>query len=75
MVFEKLKILGFEIDPNWGFCSIWVRLMKLACSIDVFGHKFLNSIMYNDQFVNIFQNDQFVIWGFCVNTSMFKPIL
>ena len=25
------KILRFEIVPNWGFCSIWVKMMKLAC--------------------------------------------
>ena len=22
LFFEKLEILGFEIDPNWGFCQI-----------------------------------------------------
>ena len=42
---EKLKILGFVIDSNWGFCSNWVKLMKLACSIDVIGHYFLESIL------------------------------
>ena len=66
MVFEKLEILGFEFDPNWGFSSNWVKLMKLACQIDLFGHYFLNSIMCDDQFVNIFQIDQvvFQILGF-----------
>ena len=60
MVFKLLKILGFVIDLNWGFCQNWVKLMKLACQIDVFGHQFLNSIMCDDQFVNIFQIDQVV---------------
>ena len=66
MVFEKLKILGFEIVPNWGFLSNWVKLMKLAYQIDVFGHFFCYSIMCDDQFVNIFQIDQvvFQILGF-----------
>ena len=66
MVFEKLEILGFEFDPNWGFSSNWVKLMKLAFQIDVFGHYFFNSIMCDDQFVNIFQIDQvvFQILGF-----------
>ena len=66
MVFENLEILGFEIDSNWGFLSNWVKLIKLAYQIDVFGHYFCNSIMYDDQFVNIFQIDQvvFQILGF-----------
>ena len=66
MVFEKLEILGFEFDSNWGFLSNWVKLMKLAYQIDVFGHYFCNSIMCDDQFVNIFQIDQvfFQILGF-----------
>ena len=75
---EKLKILRFVIDPNWGFCSNWVKLMKLACSIDVIGHYFLKSILYDDQLVNIFQIDQVVFQnfgGFCVKNSMLKPIL
>ena len=66
MVFEKLEILGFEIVSNWGFLSNWVKLMKLACQIDVFGHYFLNTIMCNDQFVNIFQIDQVVFQIFGV---------
>ena len=66
MVIEKLEILEFEIDPNWGFLSNWVKLMKLAYQIDVFGHYFCYSIMCDDQFVNIFQIDQvvFQILGF-----------
>ena len=65
MVFEKLETLGFEIVPNWGFLSNWLKLMKLACQIDVFGHYFCNSLN-DDQFVNIFQIDQvvFQILGF-----------
>ena len=75
---EKLKILGLGINPNWGFCSNLAKLMKLACSIDVIGHYLLNSFLYDDQLVNIFQIDQVVFskfWGFCVKNSMLKPIL
>ena len=70
MVFEKLKILGFDIIPNWGFCSNLTKLMKLACSIDVIGHYLLNSFLYDDQLVNIFQIDQvvFQIFGFLLET-------
>ena len=66
MVCEKLEILGFEFDLNWGFLSNWVKLMKLAYQIDVFGHYFCYYIMCNNQFVNIFQIDQVVsiILGF-----------
>ena len=63
---EKLKILGFVINPNWGFCSNWAKLMKLACSIDVIGHYFLKSILYDDQLVNIFEIDQVVFQHFGV---------
>ena len=37
---EKLKILGLVLNPNWGFCSIWFNLMKLACWNDVIDHYF-----------------------------------
>ena len=37
---EKLKILGLVLNPNWGFCSNWFQLMKLACWIDVIDHYF-----------------------------------
>ena len=29
--YEQLKILGFVLNPIWGFCSIGLKLMKLAC--------------------------------------------
>ena len=29
--FEQLKILGFVLNPIWGFCSIGLKLIKLAC--------------------------------------------
>ena len=38
---EKLKILGLVLNPNWGFCSIWFNLMKLACWLDVIDHYFV----------------------------------
>ena len=63
---EKLKILGLVINPNWGFCLNLAKLMKLACSIDVIGHYFLKSILYDDQLVNIFQIDQVLFQNFGV---------
>ena len=63
---EKLKILGLVINPNWGFCSNLTKFMKLACSIDVIGHYFLKSILYDDQLVNFFQIDQVVFQNFGV---------
>ena len=63
---EKLKVLGFVINPIWGFCSNLTKLMKLVCSIDVIGHYFLKSILYDDQLVNIFQIDQVVFQNFGV---------
>ena len=69
---DKLKILGLVIDPNWGFCLNLAKLMKLACSIDVIGHYFLKSILYDDQLVNIFQIDQVVFQNFGV--FVLKPL-
>ena len=37
-LYEKLKILGFMLNPIWGFCSIELKLMKLACCFDVIDH-------------------------------------
>ena len=31
---EKLKILGLVLNLIWGFCSIGLKLIKLACWID-----------------------------------------
>ena len=31
---EKLKILRLVLNPIWGFCSIGLKWMKLACWID-----------------------------------------
>ena len=36
--YEKLKILGFMLNPIWGFCSIGLKLMKLACCFDEIDH-------------------------------------
>ena len=36
--YEKLKILGFMLNPIWGFCSIELKLMKLAYCFDVIDH-------------------------------------
>ena len=73
--FEKLKILGFWMWSELGILSNWLKLIKLASQIDVFGHYICYSIMCNDQFVNIFQIDQvvFQIWFFFVlKLLMFK---
>ena len=37
---DEFKILGLVLNPNWGFCSIWFNLMKLACCLDVIDHYF-----------------------------------
>ena len=37
---DVFKILGLVLNPNWGFCSIWFNLMKLACWLDVIDHYF-----------------------------------
>ena len=63
---KKSKILWFVLNLNWGFLFKLVQLMKLACSIDVIGHYFLKSILYDDQLVNIFQIDQVVFQNFVV---------
>ena len=53
---EQLKILGFVLNPIWGFCSIGLKLMKLACWFDVIDHSKLFSNLCNDQLVNFFKN-------------------
>ena len=50
--YEELKILGFILNPIWGFCSIGLKLMKLACWFDVIDHSKLFSNLCNDQLVN-----------------------
>ena len=54
------------MNPNWGFLFKLVQLMKLAFCIDVIGHYFLKSILYDDQFVNLLQIDQVVFQNFGV---------
>ena len=67
---EKLKILGFVLNPIWGFCSIGLKLMKLACWFDVIDHSKLFSNLCDDQLVNFFKNIQVVLnfWGFFLAT-------
>ena len=36
--YDELKILGFILDLIWGFCSIELKLTKLACCFDVIDH-------------------------------------
>ena len=52
---EKLKILGFILNLIWGFCSIRLKLMKLACWFDEIDHSKLFSNLCNDQLVNLFK--------------------
>ena len=64
--------------PNWGFCSIRSKLIKLACWIDVFDRHFMNSTLCDDQLVIFFLNGTSGFsnfWGFFVKNSIFKPIL
>ena len=58
---EKLKILGLVLNPIWGFYSIGLKLMKLACWFDVIDHSKLFSNMCDDQLVNFFKNIQVVL--------------
>ena len=58
---EKLKILGFILNSIWGFCSIRLKLMKLAFWIDVIDYSKLFSLLCNDQLVNFFKNIQVVL--------------
>ena len=51
---EELKILGLILNPIWGFCSIGLKLMKLACCFDVIDHSNLFSNLCDDQLVNLF---------------------
>ena len=52
---EQLKILGFILNPMWGFCSIGLKLLKLACCIDVIDNSKLFSNLCDDQLVNFFK--------------------
>ena len=49
---EKLEILGFMLNLIWGFCSIGLKLMKLACWFDEIDNSKLFSNLCNDQLVN-----------------------
>ena len=57
----KIKILGLVLNSIWGFCSIRLKLMKLACWIDVINHSKLFSSLCDDQLVNFFKNIQVVL--------------
>ena len=74
---EQLKILGFVLDPIWGFCSIRLKLMKLSCCFDVIDHSKLFSNLCNDQLVYFFKKNSSGINFFwvLVRNSMLKPIL
>ena len=52
--YEELKILGFILNPIWGFFSSGLKLMKLACCFDVIDHFNLFSNLCDDQLVNLF---------------------
>ena len=52
--YEELKILGFIMNPIWGFCLSGLKLMKLACCFDVIDHSNLFSNLCDDQLVNLF---------------------
>ena len=76
---ESLKILGLVLNPIWGFCSIGLKLMKLAYWFDVIDYSKLFSNLCDDQLVNFFKNIQVVLifffFGVLVRNSMLKPIL
>ena len=74
-IYKKSKILGLVLNLNWGFCSNWFQLMKLACWIDEIDHYFLKSILYDDQLVNLYRLIKwfFKYFGVLFRNSMFKP--
>ena len=74
---EQLKILGFVLNPIWRFCSVGLKLMKLACWIDVIGHSKLFSNLCDDQLVNFFNKlaSGFEFFGVLVRNFMLKSIL
>ena len=74
---EKLEILGLVLNPIWGFCSIRLKLMKLACWFDVIDHSKLFSNLCDDQLVNFFKKlaSGFNFIGVFIRNSMLKPIL
>ena len=57
----KIKTLGLVLNPIWGFCSIGLKLMKLACWIDIIDYSKLFSNLCDDQLVNFFKNIQVVL--------------
>ena len=72
-LYEELKILGFILNPIWGFCSIGLKLMKLACWFNEIDHSKLFSNSCNDQLVNFFfkkkkTNKWFYFLGFYLKT-------
>ena len=69
-VLWKIKILGLVLNLIWGFCSIGLKLMKLACWIDIIDHSKLFSNLCNDQLVNLSKNIQVVLkfLGFLLET-------
>ena len=59
---EQLKILGFILNPIWGFCSIGLKLLKLACWIGEIDHSKLFSNLCDDQLVNFFKKKKTYKW-------------
>ena len=53
--YEELEILGFMLNPIWGFCSIGLKLMKLAACFDVIDYSNMFSNLCNNQLVNLFK--------------------
>ena len=63
--YEELKILGFILNSIWRFCSIGLKLMKLACWFNVIDHSKLFSNLCNDQLVNLLKKltSGFILFG------------
>ena len=62
---------------NWGFCSIWSKLIKLACWINLFYHYKLYFIVCDDKLINFFKLYKWFskIFGVFVRNSILKLIL
>ena len=68
---EKLKILRLVLNPIWGFCSIGLKWMKLACLIDylIILNCFLTYVIINWSIsLKTFKWFKFFFFGFLLET-------
>ena len=65
------------LNTIWAFCSIELKLMKLACCFDVIDHynKFYTCVMINWSIYFEKLTSGLNFFGVLVRNSMFNPIL